>query len=248
MQRPADPDRYRSRKRRRWIALAVTVAIAVAAAVRFERFLFRGNFGVVAAGQVYRSGQPGHDLERTLKQHRIASVLNLRGGSRTDWWYANEDAVTRRLGVAFYDLPLEAEREPTRDELLALLDLFEHCRYPLLIHCKSGSDRTGLASALYRLSILGEPPGQARTAFSLDYAHFPLFGPEQLHTPFEAYSAWLARTGQSHTPARFRNWVEQHYRPADRPAEPALAERLVVPLQSGPRAELAIAAGLRPTR
>ena len=67
--------------------------------------------------------------------------------------------MARDQGLEFYDLPMSACRRPTRRELLVLLDLFEHCRYPLLIHCKSGSDRTGLASALYLMSRRGEPPG-----------------------------------------------------------------------------------------
>ena len=53
--------------------------------------------------------------------------------------------------MIYYDLPLSATRRPTRRELLQLIDLLETCSYPLLIHCKSGADRTGLASALYRL-------------------------------------------------------------------------------------------------
>ena len=76
-------------------------------------------------------------------------------------------------------------------ELLVLLDLFEHCRYPLLIHCKSGSDRTGLASALYLMSRRGEPPGWAVRGFTLKHGHVPLFGPEHLHEPFREYEAWL---------------------------------------------------------
>ena len=80
-----------------------------------------------------------------------------------------------------------------------LLDLFDSCRYPLLIHCKSGADRTGLASGLYLMARRGVPPGEALRAFSVLHGHFPIGGPEHLHEPIEEYAAWL-RTGAWPTP------------------------------------------------
>ena len=123
--------------------------------------------------------------------------------------------MARDQGLEFYDLPMSACRRPTRRELLVLLDLFEHCRYPLLIHCKSGSDRTGLACALYLMSRRGEPPGWAVREFTLRHGHVPLFGPEHLHEPFREYEAWLEARGLDHSPARFRDWVEHDYQADD---------------------------------
>ena len=130
---------------------------------------------------------------------------------------------------------MQADEPPSRDQILQLLDLFERCDYPLLIHCKSGSDRTGLAVALYRLVIDGDPPEQAEQAFSLDYAHIPLFGPERLHDPLRQYASWLRETGQTHEPARFRGWVSSHYQPVQ--AADILPAK-VEPIRPGPRAEL----------
>jgi hypothetical protein len=44
---------------------------------------------------------------------------------------------------------------------------------PLLIHCKAGSDRTGLVAALYRYAVAGEPAEQAVSELSLHFGHFP---------------------------------------------------------------------------
>lgn len=41
---------------------------------------------------------------------------------------------------------------------------------PFLMHCKSGSDRAGLASALYLLDQ-GRPVAEARKMMSLRYLH-----------------------------------------------------------------------------
>src|SRR5262249_57216146 len=95
-------------------------------------------------------------VEPLIRGRRIASVLNLRGGSLADTFYQEEVRVTHALGVDFYDLPMSATRRPSRRELLLLLDLFGRCRYPLLIHCKEGSDRTGLACAPYLMASRGD--------------------------------------------------------------------------------------------
>lgn len=208
----------------------------------FRGFLFRGNFGVVEPQRVYRSAQPKGDLDATIAETGLAAVLNLRGGSANDWWYADEVRACRENEVDFYDLPLSAERRPSRRELLLILDLFGRCGYPLLIHCKSGADRTGLVAALFKMSVKGEPPERAHEAFSIQYGHVPLFGPERLHEPLAEYADWLEARALRHTPERFRSWVERVYRSED-------PEDDVVPpaLRPGPRAELAAQEGERTT-
>ncbi len=154
--------------------------------------------------------------------------MNLRGGSWADSWYDQEVRLTGSDGVDFYDFPMSATRRPTRRELLTLIDLFGRCRYPLLIHCKSGADRTGLASAVYLMTVEGKGPGAALGAFSLAYGHVPLNGPERLHEPLREYSAWLAKEGRTHSPGQFRDWVLNLYPSNDSAAPPA-------ELQPGPR-------------
>jgi protein tyrosine phosphatase (PTP) superfamily phosphohydrolase (DUF442 family) len=175
--------RHRGVKVRVLRVLAVLTGLGALTVAVGHRPLLRGNFGVVDPGRVYRSAQPRADLRRTAASHHLASILNLRGGSRADPWYAAEVDAARDLGIAFYDLPLGATRRPSRRELLLLLDLFDRCRYPLLIHCKSGSDRTGLASALYLMARRGVAPERALDAFSIGYGHFPIGGPQRLHEP-----------------------------------------------------------------
>ncbi len=223
------------RRRSRLGLLIVSMLLLAGATARFERFLFRNNNGVVEAGRLYRSGQPGRELAQTVTEHKIASILNLRGGSWKDWWYTNEATASQRLGVAFYDFPMAADKAPTRDQILQLIDLFDRCDYPLLVHCKSGSDRTGLAVALYRLMVRGEDPLEAERAFSLDYAHIPLFGPERLHEPFRLYSAWLNEHALTHDPSRFRHFIETAYYP-DGMLSPQSGPP--TPITSGPRMKL----------
>jgi hypothetical protein len=224
------------RKRRRAPVVAVVRALVLVAVFGglafFHRPLFSGNFAVVDPGRVYRSAQPKSNLDYLLNRERLhpASILNLRGGSDADWWYTAEVVAARERGIDFYDIPLSAVRRPTRRELLVLLDLFGRCRYPILIHCKSGADRTGMASGFYLMACRNVPPEQAMQAFSVAHGHFPIGGPEHLHEPFVEYAAWLKERGLGHTPERLRSWIEHDYR-ADDPVPEMIT---VLP---GPRAQ-----------
>lgn len=226
---PPRPRRLRVRLLRIAIALA---AFSVAAVAAFPTFFLRNNFAEVDPGRVYRSAQPRGDLDRLIIERRYGSILNLRGGSWIDPWYRAEVHAARRHSVDFYDMHMLATRRPSRRELLTLLDLFGRCRYPLLIHCKSGSDRTGLASALYLLAAGKATPSTALDAFSIRHGHVPFGGTERLHEPFREYASWLESSGLDHSPARLRDWVAHHYR-SDEP------EVAVPPLRPGPRGWLA---------
>jgi hypothetical protein len=207
---------------------ATAVLLALVLCWVFRRPWFQGNLGVVDAGRVIRSAQPTTQLPGWIRDHQLRSILNLRGGSPADWWYDSEVKAAEASGVSFYDFPLSATRRPTRRELLVLIDTLTVCPYPLLIHCKSGADRTGLASALYLMIHPGESPERAQQAFSLQFGHIPLGGTEHLHEPLDEYAAWLAARRLSHTPQRFRDWVKSEYRPADGSPDPPR-------LQPGPR-------------
>lgn len=219
------------RRRRRLVLAGVLLVVASGLTITFRNSLFRRNFGVVAPGLVYRSAQPEENLGSLVEDRKVASILNLRGGDASDPFYANEVRLTHAKGIDFYDFPMSATRRPRRRDLLTLIDLFQRCRYPLLIHCKSGSDRTGLASGLYLMVKAGTPPERALEAFSLFYGHVPLFGPDRLHEPFHEYADWLKDEGLTHSPDRLRAWVENDYQ-ADDPL------REIPPLHPGPRAWL----------
>lgn len=215
---PADPSQSRRRlgwrRRLRRATIVVSIVLLIGAAV-FHRPLFFGNVGVVDPGRVYRAAQPKANLDQLLDDHRIATILNLRGGSVKDDWYRDELEAAKQRGIAFYDVSMSATQRPRRRDLLAIIDVLNRGEPPILIHCKQGADRTGLACAIYRMVRENQPPEQAEREFSLLHAHIPLFGPERLHEPLREYAEWLRSQGFAHDPERFAAWVREAYQADD---------------------------------
>jgi len=90
-------------------------------------------------------------------------VLNLRGAHAGQPWYDEEIEAAGELGLAHFDYPLSAKRFVTSQQVEEVLDIVRKAPKPLLIHCKSGADRSGLVAALYRFSETGRAP-RRRTA------------------------------------------------------------------------------------
>jgi protein tyrosine/serine phosphatase len=135
---------------------------------------YQGNFHAVREGTFYRSAQLSKDeLRNAIREHKIRSVLNLRGAHPGQAWYDEEVTASQALGIAHYDYGLSAHRFVTREQIGEVLGIVRDAPKPLLVHCKSGADRAGLVSALYRFVGEGVSADQADRELSLVYGHFP---------------------------------------------------------------------------
>lgn len=163
------------RKVRSWSikAFAALMAATLVLLVYLAVLHFNGNFHAVVDGELYRSAQPSADeLATYTAKAGLKSVLNLRGASPRSDWYKEEIAESEKLGLSHADFGLSASREVTNEEAAELIALMRTLPKPLLIHCKHGSDRTGLLAALYLAAIKGEDADQADDQLSIYFGHF----------------------------------------------------------------------------
>jgi protein tyrosine/serine phosphatase len=159
--------------------LACVVFVVLIVAVYFGYMEMQGNFHPITAGEAYRSAQMDADeLQYYIHKFRIRSVINLRGKNADKQWYIDEVSVSKKDDVKHYDIGLNASKAPTPEEVKELLHLFQIAPRPVLMHCKGGADRSGLAAALWKMVIDGSPKSVAEEQLSIQFGHLP-FGPTQ---------------------------------------------------------------------
>ena len=167
---------------RKYLFGTMAIFILLSGVIVTWRLLYldeQGNFHTISPGQAYRSAQLDQDeLEYYHRKYGLRSVINLRGKVSGEKWYQEEIATCRKEGLQHYDLSLSPDHEPTQLEVQKLLQIFRTAPRPVLVHCKAGADRAGLAAAVWQLVINGRPKSEARKQLSLIYGHMPL-GPTQ---------------------------------------------------------------------
>ncbi len=178
-------------------SVVVVVGLATASAGGYAgALIYTDNFHTVSNGVLYRSAEMSREeFEAAIRRHGIRSILNLRGAHPGEAWYDEEIQAARDTGVAHYDYPLSARREVGAAKIAALLEILRKAPKPLLIHCKSGADRAGLVSALFRFAIEGASPEEADRQLSLLYGHFPYLTSRTVAMD-ESYWAYVQHSGE----------------------------------------------------
>ncbi|MEI4487471.1 tyrosine-protein phosphatase [Frigidibacter sp. MR17.14] len=151
----------------------ITLAVLLAGFVGYLGWLqVSGNVHTVVRGELYRSAQPDAQmLEEMVARNGIRSVINLRGAEEHEGWYREEIATAKRLGLSHADYRMSASKDVSAAEAQEIIRLLRDMPKPLLVHCKSGSDRTGLVSALYLAGVDGSDEESAEDQLSIYYGH-----------------------------------------------------------------------------
>lgn len=121
-------------------------------------------------GRMWRSAQPApHDVAWAAR-NGIRTIVWLRGDRELGAFALEKDAC-EKAGIRLVSLPLWSRAAPTREMIHDADRLFAEIDYPALMHCKSGADRAGLASALYLMLACGRPASEAIGQLSARFGH-----------------------------------------------------------------------------
>jgi protein tyrosine/serine phosphatase len=139
----------------------VAAGIWVWPGVLEHRFIPR-HFGVVEQGRIYRSSQPSSSLvKKVLVKYNIRVIVNLIPDDPNDADQQAEKKAATELGIEVVRLPLN--KNGTGDiskYALAIAEITEAEKKgkPVLVHCVSGTKRTGGVIAAYRLLVQKKDP------------------------------------------------------------------------------------------
>ncbi len=168
------------------------------------------NFHIVEKCRFYRSGRlTENELRHTIDKYRLQTIIKLNRGLES---YEFTRRVTREAGIDFFNIKLSAVRHPKRYQLLRLWNIYKTARYPILVHCGGGADRSGVASVVYVLQRTGDFEKAIQQLSFFPYRHIPWFGFGTLDETFAMYRPYHGRMS-------FPDWVCNVY------SYPGMAER-----------------------
>lgn len=208
-----DKPTSRMRKVLKWLALLVGLVVLAGLGYFLVVRYALSNFHTVVDGQVYRSAQPsGEELKKWISRYGLKTVINLRGKS-DDAFYEPEREVLASAGVTMIDIRLTARYMPTTPELKRLIAAIETSDRPILLHCRDGIDRGGVASVIAAMALGGVDYATARKQLSIWTFHGGGIdkGIAELLLEYEKYCDRedLATSGWE----QFRRWATTIYHP-----------------------------------
>lgn len=164
-----DRSAVKASTRKNWlivVALIIVVAAVGAWAAGLKRHVFPRHWETVNEGLVYRSGELSTTLvERTWRKHNIQTVISLMGpeGDDPKCETAAREAA-QNLGIERKIFPLIGDGTGDVEQYVQAVKALVESRNankPVVVHCASGTYRTGGTIAIYRTLIEGWTGKQA---------------------------------------------------------------------------------------
>jgi protein tyrosine/serine phosphatase len=155
--------------------------------------------------RVWRSAQPTPQGLAREKRRGIRTILCVRGSFPFRPWPLEQEACHLH-GLDLYRVHIRGREAPHQRELLGLTELLASAHYPMLIHCKSGADRSGFVAAVYLLTMEGRRADEALRQLSLRYGHLRTSRAGILHEVIKTYRDEGEARGMG-----FVEWVKNGY-------------------------------------
>ena len=136
------------------------------------------NFGRVDE-HYYRGAQPDDDDYADLAALGVKTLINLT----SDDAKANEQALVEQAGMRYVQIPMTTRVHPTVEQVSTFLRIVnDPASRPVYVHCVGGRHRTGVMSAVYRMTHDGWTAAQAFSEMK-QYK----FGADFLHPEFKSF-------------------------------------------------------------
>lgn len=129
------------------------------------------NFGQINENY-YRGAQPEGQDYNDLASLGVKTVINLINDEKGE-----EVATVQRMGMKYVHIPMTTGTPPTPDQIKQFLSLVEDpANQPVFVHCVGGKHRTGVMTAIYRMTENGWNADQAfkemkQYKFGADFLH-----------------------------------------------------------------------------
>ena len=138
---------------------------------------FAGSIGIFNFGKVsptyYRGGELKGQDAADLASLGIKTVIDLRGD---DFDPAEAQLVTS-AGMQYVRMPMTTHTAPTAEEISKFLSIVnDPAKQPVYVHCVEGRHRTGVMTAVYRMTVDGWTADKAfdemkQYKFGMDFLH-----------------------------------------------------------------------------
>ena len=170
----------------------------------FLRILYHNNFEI--APGVFRSNQPSEKrILEWQKEKGIRSIINFRGESNQGAFFIEKN-ICEEIGIDLINIRLYSSKLPEKEKIFEINEVFKSIKKPFLMHCKSGSDRAGLGSALYFLLVLNTPVEIAQKQLSFKFLHLGGWTAGILDFMLMEYRIAFKRDR-----IKFLDWIENNY-------------------------------------
>ena len=163
------------------LATAIAVAPALPAMAGESRVtrtaITIGNFGEVTP-TYYRGEQPEGAEYASLAAFGIKTVIDLQADGQS-----GEKGQVEKAGMQFHRIGMTTHTAPTKAQIAEFLKLVnDPANQPVYVHCAGGKHRTGVMTAIYRMTNDKWTPDQAFREMK-QYK----FGADFLHSEFKQF-------------------------------------------------------------
>src|SRR4030095_8328707 len=155
------------------LTLPASAQLAVLSPIRIDNFAKVND-------TYYRGAQPAGSDYADLARLGVKTVINLIGDAELD---AREQSLVEEHGMRYLLIPMSTRKAPTSQQLETFLSVVnDPASQPVYVHCVGGRHRTGVMTAVYRMTKDGISGAEA-------FAEMKRFnyGPDFLHPEFKKF-------------------------------------------------------------